>query len=311
MLTAKNSNNEDILSFSLSDEDLRTLSKEVFSCPCCKDRVKLKFGKKILKSGNKVIPHFSHFDSNCPNPKETEEHKNTKISIYNSLLKLNIPVHLEKTYSLNDFPRYKEALKEKIKALNKDLRLNDTLFGQLLERNIFRPDVICKYQNHKIAIEVQKSYLPEEDFLLRTYFYKIINFKVIWIIPRKLFLDKNKNPNKKDKDLHLNISDFHAELKKYCFGNIYTWDFNDNKLYVYKIENMKGYKKTGEWCSGEGGGQYFSEGGEIEFTYKKYKKLKLIYESDNILKNFSEKKILKNEKFNKIIDADLWLLNKK
>lgn len=307
MLSALNSKNEIITIFSFTDEEIQKNKKEKFSCPCCKEEVILKIGRKPLKSGRMRINHFSHLkDSDCPVPKESHEHLSTKISIFNSIKSVGISdVWLERTFNLKNHKESLERYLLEVKANYSYLNIYETFFGKLLKRNIFRPDVCFIYNNEKIAIEVQKSYLPREDFLLRTLFYKILNIKVLWVIPDDIFTKKSFVF--KD-ELRANISDFHKELKKYYFGKIYTWDYKCSKLNVYQINNVTGFKTMGEMVTGEYGGRYFEESGGYEFTYKKLKSLNCIWTQENIIDQFESHDITKNRKYNIAIDAKVWLL---
>lgn len=304
MLSAINNENKYVMSFFLSEEEIKNCD---FFCPCCKESVFIRKGRKKLKSGELMVTHFYHSkDSDCPSPKESTEHLLTKISIFNSLKNSGIQqVWLERTISLN---KSKKALDFYLKEVNSNyskLNIHETFFGRLLERNLFRPDVCFTYNNENIAIEIQKSYLPREDFLLRTLFYKILNIKVLWIIPDEVFIKKIKVVNY---ELQMNISDFHKELKKYYYSKIYCWDYKKSILNVYKIENITGYKTIGSMVEGEYGGTYFSQSGGYKFIYKKLKKIEKIYSQDNILNGFKSELIPLNYKYRMLIDANVWLL---
>lgn len=308
MLSALNSKNEIITTFLFKDEEIQKNKKEKFSCPCCKEEVILKMGRKPLKSGRMRINHFSHLkDSDCPIPKESYEHISTKISIFNSLKEFGISeIWLERTMSLNNRKDILAYYLSEIQNNYSNLNIDNTFFGKLLKRNVFRPDICFKYNNENIAVEVQKSYLPKEDFLLRTLFYKILNIKVIWIIPDDIFTKKSFV---QDNRTLMNISDFHKELKKYYFGNIYSWDYALSLLKVYKINKVTGYRNSGSMVDGEYGGQYFEESGEYEFDYKKLKELVCIHSQKNIIDKFKTGNIFKNKKYHISIDAKVWLLN--
>ncbi len=305
MQSAKNIQNEFVLALQLEDN----IKKEkLYFCPCCNEKVLFRFGKKILKSGKKVISHFAHEKtSDCPNPDESYEHLASKITIYENLKKNGIEkVFLEKTFSLKKQQNFYNKYLSIVNEQHPDLKIDDTFFGKLLKRHIFRPDIIFQYKGNNIAIEVQKTYLPKDDFLLRTLFYKLLNIQVIWVIPNDVFLKKANGNNPV-----MNISDFHKELKKYYFGNIYTWDYIESKLKVYKTENITGHRDSGFMADGDDGEQHFEKTGRYLFTYKKQKKINLIHTQNNIIDNFTVSNIKKNEKFNQIIDANIWCLKHK
>lgn len=313
MLSAINNKEETILSFNLNEEEIEILKKEDLICGCCNEPVHIKKGKNFLKSGKVMITHFAHLkNSDCPYPKESQQHLASKISIYNSLKNYGIKeVWLERTISLQKKKELLEQYKKCISENYSNLSINDTFFGKLLKRNIFRPDVCFIYNEEYIAVEVQKSYLPKEDFLLRTLFYRIMKIKVLWIIPEDVFIEKANRIM--DAVFHMNLSDFHKELKKYYFGYIYCWDYNKSQLSVYNINNLTTQRSTGSWEEGEHGGEYWNETGGYDYTYKKLKKLENIHTQNNIIDNFYSNDIKKNIKYGQLIDAKVWTLriNKK
>lgn len=86
MLSAINSKKEIVLGFQLNEKEIENLKKENLKCACCDEIVRIRQGRKILKSGKIMVTHFSHKeDSDCPDPKESPQHIATKISIYKSI----------------------------------------------------------------------------------------------------------------------------------------------------------------------------------------------------------------------------------
>jgi len=91
MLSARNQSG-DVLAFEVGLED------GPFACPACGAEV-------ILKRGRKVIAHFAHLArANCTyaGEVESEEHKQTKIEIYKSLIRVPGVSNVRMEYYLRD-----------------------------------------------------------------------------------------------------------------------------------------------------------------------------------------------------------------
>ncbi len=232
-----------LISFELvnkSKDELNSIRKNKLFCTCCNEEV-------LLKAGLKQIWHFAHKkNSNCSYISESQEHLATKISIYENLKKISefnndiTNIETEKTKNLK-----KDKVEEfynKIKnAYSEELLANDFV-KELINRSTFRPDIFFKYKNTNIAIEIQKTKLPEEDFWLRTLFYKLLNIHVLWVIPEITIREKIKKCEISNIEYTM-LANFHREVKKFYFGYIYTWNHETNRLSLYKYEKIKGYKK--------------------------------------------------------------------
>lgn len=309
MLSAK-SNKEIVYAYEITDENENEMRNKTLLCSCCNEEVNVKIGRKILKNGEKMVSHFAHLkDSDCPDPKESQEHLLTKISIFKNLKNMGLEPVMEENYTLED-EKIKKIYIKKVKELysnNSSLKLIDSFWIKLFLRGKFRPDIGFEYNEQPIVIEVQKSYLPEEDFLLRTLFYKILGIKVLWLIPEaELLKNIEKSEDGKmyineDGDYYFKISKFHETLKKYYYGNIYTWNNETEKLKVFNFNDVSRYIPSYDGDSGSYGG--------YEKTYKKTKILKCIHEQGNIISNFEFKNVERNEKFQQDIEAEIWAIN--
>jgi competence protein CoiA len=133
-----------------------------FTCPVCK-------GLVIVKKGAFKIHHFAHVPPYiCKYGEgETEEHRLTKIGIYEALLNRGIQAYLE-----------------------------PTLTG-------CRPDVLADIGG-PVAIEVQASCLPLDELAARTYHYhSVYGTAVFWLSTHKDALyDKLFSPKQYEKYLH-------------------------------------------------------------------------------------------------------------
>ncbi|BAC13171.1 competence protein CoiA [Oceanobacillus iheyensis] len=117
--------------------------KEAFYCPTCHSKV-------IIRSGSKVIPHFSHLPhSNCRlGNGEGMYHEMGKYELYQWLSNQNIEVDLE------------------------------VYFPQINRR----ADLVIKVLNKIIIIEFQCTKISAEEIAERTSAYNQINLHVIWIV---------------------------------------------------------------------------------------------------------------------------------
>lgn len=299
MLSALNRlNNQIVIPNSFDKNCVQFLKEQEYICPVCNEGL-------LLKTGMQKIWHFSHRKSDsCVLPKESYEHMMTKLSIYKKLNEAGYKPALEKTFKLSS-----EMLEKYINYLScylgTDLNISKTTFGKLLERKMCRPDIAFYFNgNKKIAIEVQKSHLPEEDFILRTLYYYIFDVYVIWIIPKSNFKDRITKVNN---DYYLKLNNLEKTLKKYYFGLLYIWDFHEEKLSVLKLESVE---KNREFAYYDKEQRNFIEGSYL-YYYKSYKKVTMLHTQDNIIDHFYAIENEKNSTYNKIIDTKLWLFDRR
>ncbi|MBM7571539.1 competence protein CoiA [Aquibacillus albus] len=145
MLQALDQQGELLLLSKLSHQEINKYKKNGrFYCPVCKEKV-------ILKSGTKVIPHFSHRpNSTCANHSsgEGEYHERGKLQLYDWFIKQGIDATLE-TY----LPDIKQ-----------------------------RSDILLRINKKVIAIEFQCARMTETEFLKRNNGYHQQKITPIWIL---------------------------------------------------------------------------------------------------------------------------------
>jgi competence protein CoiA len=129
------------------NREVEEIRKLKFYCPMCGDKV-------MMKIGNKVIPHFAHYESSdCPNLEKGESlyHEQGKLDLFRWLCNLGVEAKLE-------------AYIQKIKQ---------------------RPDILAKWNGQHYAIEYQCATISEEIFRQRTNGYKKLGIIPIWISGHK------------------------------------------------------------------------------------------------------------------------------
>lgn len=134
MMSARNRYG-DVLAFEVEPKD------GPFFCPACGAEV-------ILKRGRKVIAHFAHVvRTNCAYAGESEEHKRTKMEIYEALIRTLGVTSVRMEYDLQDV----------------------------------QADVFCVIRGEKVAIEVQISKIERDEIDRRTDAYARKDISVLWM----------------------------------------------------------------------------------------------------------------------------------
>ncbi|GIO24417.1 competence protein CoiA family protein [Oceanobacillus sp. J11TS1] len=146
MQRAINKTGESILLFRHSQRDIMTWKQEksIFYCPMCKERV-------IIRSGEKVVPHFSHLpNADCllSGGGEGLYHENGKLQLFKWLSRFNMQVELE-FY----FPEISQ-----------------------------RADIFVRIGRKKIAVEFQCSRVSQEEIWQRIQGYKSLGIESLWIL---------------------------------------------------------------------------------------------------------------------------------
>lgn len=140
MLLAKNEHQQLVLAKEASKNDR-------YFCPDCKDKL-------ILKQGNKLTAHFSHYKK-CDNPTfsegETTEHVSGKLWLFEQCLRHNLNTVLE---------AYLPNIQQ-------------------------RPDILVTYKGQLFAIEFQCSRISLNCIQHRTKGYLDQGIKVIWIVGKE------------------------------------------------------------------------------------------------------------------------------
>lgn len=228
-----------------------------FFCPACGEEV-------ILKKGRVRIHHFAHWkNSSCfYGQGETELHRVVKTNLYNAML---------------ISPEYKQV------ELEKNLK-------------IAIPDIFCMIKGVKIAIEIQKTSLSQNELIRRTVRYTNMGIAVLWIIPVDKF------------GLHFLMNEYEYKVKEQekflhslYFGHIYFYSVKDNNdsVRIFHFDDVKryvegyyGYNSDGEYV-------------EIDGYYKRLKTTKKPnYFGEDRICNFG----LKNrDKWNDIPQSMIWI----
>lgn len=154
MLVARRKNGELIIvKRELPTKMVQELRKELLYCPCCNQKV-------ILKFGTVKIPHFSHIaHAECRAASESETQ-----------------LHLEGKWQLYEWLKRQQ--------LNPQLEY-------FLPTTHQRSDLFFEKDDRKYAIEFQCSVIPKEEVVLRTKKYLEAGISPIWILSHTFLKRKN------------------------------------------------------------------------------------------------------------------------
>ena len=216
MLQAQSNHGELMTLMSLTEDELERHRRECqFYCPVCKERV-------MIRSGQKVIPHFAHYPkSSCPEIKggEGNYHEKGKLLLYQWLKSQHLHVELE--------PYLKEIKQQ--------------------------PDILLLLQGKIIAIEYQCARIPIRDIQRRNNGYKQRGIIPIWILGGNQFKRQGNNHLKIDQFTNQFIHQFSPKTSKrlfyFCpetlqltiFQNFYFINASQaiGKFYFEKLNQMK------------------------------------------------------------------------
>lgn len=299
-----------IASLKLTENDIAKIRKQKlkFRCPVCGEET-------IFKSGLKKIAHFAHLaKSDCPDLGETELHIKTKLAIYDSLVATlgKECVFLEKIFRPgqgNDslFANYKESIVGMyVNYFNLDgSEFAKTEFYKYVSRGFAIPDIYFEHNGQKVAIEIQKTKIDEQEFYARTLFYNTFGISVLWVVPEEEIYDGAERDEDNYHCVYRNMPNLWKQIRKYSFGKIYTYSNQTGLFKMWKVSNVSGCR-SGFENQAEG---IFYNGGP--FTYKKLKHFQPVFRTKDLATNFSTIFVSEDEHFRKPIGALMWMPEKK
>lgn len=187
-------------------------------CPLCEEELMF-----VSEASDGTTAHFRHrVEPDHPRVSEGKTHRKAKMKFYNEL-----KPEEDKDGLQTDWVRYVSNVQlEKVIRPEIEEFASDSLF----ERKYEIADLFFKYKNEKCVVEFQCSSQGWRQFKLRTMYYNLHGYKVLWILDRDLVTQDKKGR-------YICSSAFY-NLSKMYDGRLYFFDSESENIFAGKFVNF-------------------------------------------------------------------------
>jgi len=202
MIRVLDSNQNEVLSFTINSTNKHLYKHEKFTCPHCGSAAILRFGE------NRNV-HFAHKKkASCSyHEGETAAHYQAKVGIYQELQSLGYVAHIEKRF---------------VDQQGKLLCIADVYFQTP--------------EGHGVAIEVQRSLISTEKLKKRFDNYRSLGIYVLWV-----GLARDLKHQVRGGVHHLKVNRMQQCMAENFDNKLYVWSPEHCGLVVAKLQSIEGY----------------------------------------------------------------------
>jgi len=187
-------------------------------CPICEDELIF-----VSEGSDGTTAHFRHkVEPDHQRISEGRAHRKAKMKFYEEL---SSEEDDDGVYT--DWTKHVSSVElEKVIRPEVDESFSKQLFGRMYEI----ADLFFEYKDEKCVVEFQCSSQGWRQFKLRTMYYNLHGYKVLWVL--------DKNLLSRDKQGRYICSSAFYNLSKMYDGRLYVFDSDRNKLFAGSFEDF-------------------------------------------------------------------------
>ena len=206
MLTALHTNGVKFSSTEIEDQEF--VSESTWKCTICDEELIY-----VREGSDGTIPHFRH--------KTKSGHRNiSEGPVHNKAKK-------EFAEKLRELKEVKQVELEKIIMPKVSRKASKQLFNREFEI----ADIYFNYKGEDAVLEVQCSNQSWEDFKLRTLYYNLHGYNVLWILNKDTFIRTDSSNRYISKKSYYNLEDVYK-------GRVYMFNADSNTVKAVKLDNF-------------------------------------------------------------------------